>query len=71
MSSPLYVKCGAAESAARTPSLTFPAILSDPLVRLVMKADGVDPGALERCLGRIAASLPPPPEAPAAAGLRC
>ena len=32
--------------------LTFPDILSDPLVRLLMKADRVDPKALElRTLG--------------------
>ena len=37
----LYASCGAADRAARVPALTFPDILSDPLVRLVMKADGV------------------------------
>ena len=46
-----------AERAARIQSLTFPEILSDPLVRLVMKADGVDPEALENELSDIAASL--------------
>ena len=40
---PVYANCGPAERAARIQSLVFPAILSDPLVRLVMKADGVDP----------------------------
>ena len=49
---PVYAKCGAAERAPRPAALTFPDILSDPLVRLVMKADGVDPKALElRTLG--------------------
>ena len=37
--------------------LAFPEILTDPLVRLVMKADGVDPKALENELSDIAASL--------------
>ena len=54
----LYASCGTAERATRVPALTFPEILSDPLVRLVMKADGVDPRALERDLWNIAASLP-------------
>lgn len=54
----LYVNCQPAER-AQPASLTFPAILSDPLVRLVMKADGVDPNALERSLSDIAANLVP------------
>ncbi len=54
----LYASCGAAERASRVPALSFPEILSDPLVRLVMKADGVDPKTLERELWNIAASLP-------------
>jgi hypothetical protein len=58
----LYASCGAAERAPRIPALTFPEILSDPLVRLVMKADGVDPKALERDLWDIAASLPARPK---------
>ena len=54
----LYASCASAERATRVPALTFPEILSDPLVRLVMKADGVDPRSLERELWNIAASLP-------------
>ena len=56
----LYAKCGAAERAPLVPALTFPDILSDPMVRLFMKADGVDPKALELELWDIAASLPAP-----------
>ena len=56
----LYASCDAAERAPRVPALTFPEILSDPLVRLVMKADGVDPRVLERDLWNIAASLSAP-----------
>ena len=55
---PVYANCGPAERAAQIQSLVFPAILSDPMVRLVMKADGVDPHALERDLWDIAANLP-------------
>jgi hypothetical protein len=58
----VYVKCGPAERAPRATPLTFPGILSDPLVRMLMKADGVDPKALERALWDIAASLPASPE---------
>jgi hypothetical protein len=54
---PVYANSSPAERAARIRSLTFPAILSDPLVRLVMKADGVNPQALENELSDIAASL--------------
>ena len=43
----LYANCVAAERAPRVTALTFPDILSDPLVRLIMKADKVDPKALE------------------------
>ena len=56
----LYANCVAAERAPRVPTLTFPDILSDPLVRLVMKADKVDPKVLEFQLWDIAASLPAP-----------
>lgn len=54
---PIYGNYNAAERAARIRSLSFPAILSDPLVRMVMKADGVDPRALENELSDIAAAL--------------
>ena len=56
----LYANCVAAERAPRVTALTFPDILSDPLVRLIMKANKVDPKALELELWDIAASLPPP-----------
>jgi len=39
--------------------LTFPGILSDPLVRAMMAADHVDPDALKLDLERIASTLPP------------
>ncbi len=55
----IYGNYNATERAARIRSLTFPEILTDPLVRLVMKADGVDPKALENELSDIAASLEP------------
>lgn len=54
---PVYGNYNASERAARIRSLTFPEILTDPLVRLVMKADGVDPRALENELSDIAATL--------------
>ena len=54
---PVYGNYNASERAARLRSLTFPEILCDPMVRLVMKADGVDPQALEHELSDIAASL--------------
>jgi hypothetical protein len=54
---PIYGNYNATERAARIRSLTFPEILTDPLVRMVMKADGVDPAALETELADIAASL--------------
>jgi hypothetical protein len=54
---PIYGNYNAAERAARIRSLTFPEILTDPLVRMVMKADGVDPAVLENELSDIAASL--------------
>jgi hypothetical protein len=56
----VYANSNAAERAARLRTLTFPDILSDPMVRLVMKADGVNPETLERELSEIAASLPTP-----------
>jgi hypothetical protein len=54
---PIYGNYNAAERAARIRSLTFPEILTDPLVRMVMKADGVDPAALENELSGIAETL--------------
>ncbi len=54
---PIYGNYNAAERAARIRSMTFPEILTDPLVRMVMKADGIDPSALENELSDIAATL--------------
>lgn len=56
---PIYGNYNATERAARIRSLTFPEILADPLVRMVMKADGVDPGTLASELSGIAATLEP------------
>jgi hypothetical protein len=42
--------------------LTFPDILSDPLVRAMMAADHIDPDALKLDLERIASPLPPASE---------
>lgn len=53
----LYANYSPSERAAQIRSLTFPDILSDPLIRLVMKADGVDPQSLENELSEIAASI--------------
>ena len=39
------------------PPMTFPDILSDPLIRALMKADHVDPNVLKDDLGRIAREL--------------
>jgi hypothetical protein len=39
------------------PPMTFPEILSDPLVRALMQADHVDPNVLQDDLGRIAREL--------------
>ncbi len=60
MNLPIYANCDAAERARPVPALTFPDILCDPLVRLVMKADGVDPRELESELWDIAEALPSP-----------
>ena len=38
--------------------LTFPDLLSDPLVRAMMAADHIDPQALKLDLERIASTLP-------------
>ena len=56
---PIYGNYTATERAARIRSLAFPEILADPLVRMVMKADGVDPGTLASELSGIAATLEP------------
>jgi hypothetical protein len=56
---PIYGNYNAAERAAQIRSMAFPDILADPLVRMVMKADGVDPGTLANELSGIAATLEP------------
>lgn len=61
MTLPLYVNCASAERSPRSAGLSFPGILADPLVRLLMKADRVDPAVLERDLSKIAATLPAAP----------
>ncbi|MFN3351906.1 MAG: hypothetical protein ACK41X_23380, partial [Pseudorhodoplanes sp.] len=58
---PIYGNYNAAERAARIRTLTFPEILSDPLVRLVMEADRVDPLSLESELSGIGETMPPTP----------
>jgi hypothetical protein len=44
----------------REPTLTE--LLSDGLIKLIMKADGVDAGELETLLRRVAASRPKAPQ---------
>ena len=52
--------------------LTFPDILSDPLVRAMMAADHIDPDALKLDLERIASTLPPASEGvPAGCCMAC
>ena len=41
------------------PVLTFPAIIEDPMVRALMRADHVDPQSLRTDLSRIAATITP------------
>ncbi len=57
MQDTLYGKSGPHGSPQRSRPLTFPAILSDPLVRLMMRADRVDARELERSLAGIAAAV--------------
>jgi hypothetical protein len=68
---PVYANCSPAERAARIRSLTFPDILTDPLVRLVMKADGVNPETLENELSDIATSLDAAESEPSPCCLSC
>ena len=49
----------AAQSVFGKTTQTFPEVLSDPLTRVLMAADGVDAEALEAELREIAAKLSP------------
>lgn len=72
MTQSLYGKRDAHGSPSGTRCLIFPEILSDPLIRTLMRADGVDARALESCLRRIAAKLPHTPHsAPAPCAEPC
>jgi len=57
MRQPLYANNAFRGSARSATPLTFPDILCDPLVRLVMAADRVDPHALKAELRQVAAGL--------------
>jgi hypothetical protein len=57
MNYPLYAKSAPDGSPRAATPLTFPDILCDPLVRLVMAADRVDPRALKAELRGVAQSL--------------
>jgi hypothetical protein len=57
MSQPLYANKASGGSARCVTPLTFPDILCDPLVRLVMAADGVDARALKAELFQVASGL--------------
>jgi hypothetical protein len=59
MNHALYDKLAARMSGFNSATQTFPEVLSDPLVRALMAADGIDPAALEADLRKIAANLPP------------
>jgi len=50
---------------------TLNEMLSDPLIRLVMRADGVDPEKLRPQLDAVARSLVRPPSLPSTAELCC
>jgi hypothetical protein len=54
----IYSKPGALSAFGKT-TQTFPEVLSDPLTRVLMAADGVDAEALEAELREIAAKLSP------------
>jgi hypothetical protein len=57
MSKPLYANAVPGPSARNVLPLTFPDILCDPLVRMVMAADRVDPRALKAELREVAMGL--------------
>jgi hypothetical protein len=52
------------ETKVCAPALTFPAILDDPMVRALMRADHVDLQSLRTDLSRIAATITPPAPRP-------
>ena len=52
----IYSKPGALSAFGKT-TQTFPEVLSDPLTRALMAADGVDPQALEAELREVAMKL--------------
>jgi hypothetical protein len=52
----IYSKPGALSAFGKT-TQTFPEVLSDPLTRALMAADGVDPQALEAELREVATKL--------------
>jgi len=54
----IFSKPGAPSAFGKT-TQTFPEVLSDPLTRALMAADGVDAEALEAELREIAAKLSP------------
>jgi hypothetical protein len=49
--------CQTSETRVSTPVLTFPAILDDPMVRALMRADHVDLQSLRVDLSRIADAI--------------
>jgi hypothetical protein len=57
MSKPLYANAVPGPSARCAVPLTFPDILCDPLVRMVMAADRVDPRTLKAELRQVATGL--------------
>jgi hypothetical protein len=58
MSRVIFSKPGALSVFGKT-TQTFPEVLSDPLTRVLMAADGVDAAALEAELRAVAAKLLP------------
>jgi hypothetical protein len=58
MSRVIFSKPGALSAFGKT-TQTFPEVLSDPLTRVLMAADGVDAATLEAELREIAAKLSP------------
>ncbi len=57
MSNPVYVKAARSGSTNSAAPLTFPDILCDPLIRMVMAADRVDPRTLRAELREVATGL--------------
>ncbi len=57
MSQAIYATPNAGNRASKPVPLTFPDILCDPLIRLVMAADRVDPRSLKAELREVATGL--------------